>query len=360
MIFLILSSAYFGFILGKRNINIPELAPIPEKISKDETKTLNKYTIEQLSKTDIQPGKIVIKEKIEKEGEEDFESFIFEFLFNPNLDGKTLKKTTGLINLPLQMDGNLKTQNKKLPLIIMLRGYINKDTFKTGDGTRNASFFFARNGFITIAPDFLGYGGSDKETENIFEARFQTYTTILSLVKTLESVSNNPNLIKFEESLENSNKFYAKLINYSDIFFWAHSNGGQIALTFLEITGKKYPTTLWAPVSAAFPYSVLYYTNKSEDRGKLIRRELAKFEERYDVDLYSPDLYLDRINAPLQIHQGFADDAVPVDWTDSLVAKLKKEKKEVFYYKYPQTDHNMRPVWNTVILRDLEFFSKYK
>ena len=69
-----------------------------------------------------------------------------------------------------------------------------------------------------------------------------------------------------------------------NIFFWGHSNGGQVALTILEITGKDYPTTLWAPVTKPFPYSILYYTDESEDKGKYIRRELSRFENLYNTD----------------------------------------------------------------------------
>ena len=46
--------------------------------------------------------------------------------------------------------------------------------------------YLSENGYITLAPDFLGYGGSDIESSNIFEARFQTYTTVLTLLKSIE------------------------------------------------------------------------------------------------------------------------------------------------------------------------------
>lgn len=292
-------------------------------------KPLEKYTIESLSNAEIKPGKIEIKEIINEEDK--YTSYIFSFEFNPGLEGKTFKKTTGQLNLP--------SGNGPFPLVVMLRGYINQETYQTGDGTRKAAAIFAENGFITVAPDFLGYAGSDKEAENIFEARFQTYVAVLSLLNSLNQLDS--------------------LVNLSDnVGLWGYSNGGQIALTALEITGAGYPTTLWAPVSKPFPYSVLFYTDASEDRGKLIRRELAKFEEMYDVDKYSIDLYLDNIRATLQIHQGTADDAVPVSWSDELIDMLTELNIDLDYYKYPGANHNMVPSWNMVVNRDLEFFNK--
>ena len=59
-------------------------------------------------------------------------------------------------------------------------------------GTKKIGEYFANNGYITLAPDFLGYGGSDSESENIFESRFQTYTTVVSLIKSIEKGVLNP------------------------------------------------------------------------------------------------------------------------------------------------------------------------
>lgn len=288
---------------------------------------LDKYSIDNLISVKIEPGQIVIGDITKEDG--DFTSYLFSFVFDPTLSGKELKRVTGLVNIP--------TGKGPYPVVIMLRGYVDQKLYKTGDGTKRAGEYFAKNNFITIAPDFLGYAGSDKEAENILESRFQTHTTTLTLLKSLDS-------------LENWDK--------QNIFIWGHSNGGQIALTLLEITGKAYPTVLWAPVSKPFPYSILYYTDESDDGGKLIRRELAKFEDQYDTDLYSISKYFDRIKAPLQLHQGTSDDAVPKDWSDKLANTFKKQELILNYYIYPGAGHDLQPSWNTAVERDLKFFRK--
>lgn len=287
---------------------------------------LDKYSIESLTKANIKPGGIKLQEILKEE--EKFTTYLFSFEFDPSLQGKETKKTTGQMNIP--------SGDSRFPIVVMLRGYVDQKLYETGDGTRRAAGVFAEQGYITIAPDFLGYAGSDSEAGNIFEARFQTYTTVLTLLESLETIEQ---------------------WNNETIFLWGHSNGGQIALIALEITGKAYPTTLWAPVSKPFPYSILYYTDEAEDRGKLIRRELAKFEELYDVELYSLDNYFDKINAPIQIHQGTADDAVPIDWSNKLADTLLN--LDLYYYKYPGANHNLVPSWNTVVERDISFFNKY-
>lgn len=289
---------------------------------------LEKYTIEKLSQVQEQEGRIEIKEILEEE--KDFTSYLFSFEFDPGFTGKQMKKSTGQINIP--------NDNDSFPIIIMLRGYVDQEIYETGIGTRKAGSVFAESGFITIAPDFLGYAGSDKEAENIFEARFQTYATVLSLI----------------ESLEQINEWDRK-----NVFLWGHSNGGQIALTILEITRANFPTILWAPVSKPFPYSILYYTDEAEDKGKYLRRELGKFEDLYDTDLYSIDNYFDRINTAFQIHQGTADDAIPVEWSNELVETLEQLDIDVNYYKYEGANHNLVPSWDTVVSRNLVFYKKH-
>ena len=319
---ILISFVILGWWVGKSGG--PEKPQSPISIIKP--RPLDKYTIENLGKSDIPIGKIEVGDILDKQTA--YTSYLFSLDFSPTMNPAETKKVTGQLNLP--------NGTSSFPLVIMLRGYVDQERYITGDGTRNAAGFFAENGFITIAPDFLGYAGSDGETGNIFEARFQTYVTVLSLIKTLGQI----------EAWDGKN-----------ISIWGHSNGGQIALTILEITGTNYPTTLWAPVSKPFPYSVLYYTDESEDRGKLIRRELAKFEEQYDVELYSLTNYFDRINASLQIHQGMADEAVPIAWSDNLVEQLSNLNLRIDYLKYPNTDHDMRPSWDTAVAHDLKFFS---
>lgn len=296
-------------------------------------KPLEKYSIENLSGKDIKPSKIVVDKETKKTDK--FSSYLFSFEFDPTLQNESIlkiqnKTVTGLMNLP--------SGENKSPLVVLVRGYVDQSIYTSGMGSRRVGEYLAENGYITVAPDFLGYGGSDSESGNIFETRFQTYTTLLTLLKTI--------------STDTFPRWDGK-----NIFIWAHSNGGQITLTSLAVTGATYPTVVWAPVTKPFPYSVLYYTDESVDGGKFIRKELSKFEELYDVDKYSMTNYLDKINAPIHFHLGTADDAIPQDWTDGFVKVLKDKGKDVQYFKHEGADHDMNPLWDEVIAQTLEYYN---
>jgi dipeptidyl aminopeptidase/acylaminoacyl peptidase len=291
-------------------------------------RTLDKYSLENLAKTEFQKSPITLGEKLFESSS--YSAYLFSFLVDADLDQRAAKKVSGLINLP-KGEG-------QFPAIILFRGYVDQETYTSGSGSKRAGEYFAENGFITLAPDFLGYGSSDKEAENIFEARFQTYVTALSLIESLDSVSG---------------------WDGKNIFIWGHSNGGQIAIALLEVSQKPYPTVLWAPVSKPFPYSVLYYTDESDDGGKLIRRELATFEDTYNVDYYSITNYFDRIKAPISLHQGTSDIEVPRFWSDELAEKLKDLVIDFEYATYPGADHNLNPSWNSAISKSLNFYRKH-
>lgn len=315
VIILSVVTTVIGFVAALFVVNLVKTKTIEEK---KKERILDKYSIESLTNASITPASLTFDKESNK--------FLMEF--DPAMDGDN-KKVTGQALFP--------ESTVKSPIVLMLRGYVDKEIYQSGIGTKHAAEYFAKNGYITLAPDFLGYAESDSESQNLFESRFQTYTTMLSLLAAADQVPG---------------------WDGKNIYIWAHSNGGQVALTTLEITGKDYPTTLWAPVSAPFPFSILYYQDGLPDYGKYLRRELALFEADYDSDLYSVHKYFDRIKAPIQVEQGTGDKSVPVEWSDVFVKSLKENEIDVTYFTYPGADHNMVPSWDLAIARDLVFFEK--
>lgn len=316
-----------GFFVLSSKVSKSLINPSVENEIKQ--RPLEKYTIDNLSKTNFRASEITLGEVLADDA--DFASYKFYFLVDE-------KKVSGLLNVPKAAG--------TYPVVMMFRGYVDREIYKTGTGTQRAGEEFVRSGFVTIAPDFLGYGESDNPSENAIEERFQTYEVALTL---LESVAHL-------NSTFSKNNILARA-DSDRIRIWGHSNGGQIALTVLEITGRPIPTVLWAPVSKPFPYSVLYYTDEFDDRGRMLRRVIAEFEKDYDIGLYDLTNFVDKINAPIQIHQGTSDESVPLKWSNQLVEELEKLGKDVEYFTYSGADHDLLPGgWNLAVIRAIEFF----
>ncbi len=284
---------------------------------------LEKYSFLSLSNREFKKGEIKLEKVISDE--EKYTSWLFSYFSEG-------KKVTGMANVP--------KANGLFPAVIMIRGYADKEIYFTGLGTRKAAGILAENGFLTLAPDFLGFGGSDNESEDILEARFVRPVTILNLIASLENFS---------------------FFNRENIFLWGHSNGGQIAISVLEITGKNLPTTLWAPVTQSFPESVLEYIDPENitPESQLVIDRFSKFLTNYDPKEYDINSYLDKISAPIQIHQGGADSWVSPNWQEEICTKLENLDKEIEYYYYPRSDHNLKQDWDEVLKKDIEFFKNF-
>lgn len=313
----------------------------PQKTPKEPP--LSKYAIPRLSKMPLTPAPLQIVKEIESTST--YSSYLFTWTTQE-------KVMTGQINIPRPFD---PTDQKT---IVLLRGYVPEEIYETGVGTKNAAATFARSGYITVAPDFFGYGGSDPEPIDTWQARFEKPLIVMELIKSVETMG-----IQAEDS---------EPLKPLVVGIWAHSNGGQIALSMLEAFRLDIPTTLWAPVSAPFPYAIQFFSDELQDEGKAQRKWISLFEEEYDVFDFSVTKHLDRLSAPLQLHHGEIDDAAPIAWSDEFVEKLEAahesttaaqaEAYPIEYFRYRNTDHNLQPQssWNTAIQRDLQFFAKYQ
>ena len=315
------------------------------------------YSIPNLQERSYQSPKITLEKEIAVG--DGFTSYLFSY--------QTLgKKMTGQLNIPDSLTP-LPTQERFA--IVLLRGYVPAETYVTGAGTKNAAGYFAQRGYITVAPDFFGFGDSDPEPENSWQARFEKPIAVAELIQGLRAHG-------IAQNLNDS----SKTLLIDDIGLWGHSNGGQIALTTLQALQQNIPTTLWAPVTAPFPYSILYFSDEHTDEGKEARKWLSLFEEDYDVFDFSLTQHLESLTGPIQIHHGTNDDAALVYWSQEFAQKITKENErremitktevsatnsaqaqqsiDLTLFTYVGADHNLSQSWDTVVQRDLQFFKQ--
>ncbi|MBP7740569.1 hypothetical protein KA089_00105 [Candidatus Woesebacteria bacterium] len=373
IIFFISISAFAGYFANDF-INKGASELINPFVSQKESTSfpLLTFSIPNLKTRNYQSSEIILEKIISKE--EKYDSYQFSY--------QTMgRKMTGQINIP---DNITTSPIQKHQAIIMIRGYVPIEIYKTGMGTENAASVLANNGYITVAPDFFGYGKSDPEPEDTWQARFEKPIAIIELIQSLEKNGVPTDLDIITTVSEN--------IKIDEIGMWAHSNGGQIALTTLEIIDENIPTTLWAPVTAPFPYSILYFSDELEDEGKEQRKWLSIFEEKYNSFDFSLTQHLNLLKGPLQIQHGNADDAALIYWSKEFIDKIDKEnlrraealeelknldeeknnatdsgstdlssleKIELEFFEYDNTNHNMVPNWDKAINRDISFFNKH-
>jgi alpha-beta hydrolase superfamily lysophospholipase len=220
-------------------------------------------------------------------------------------------------------------------VIIMIRGYAEKAGYYSGFGSWRVADELAKAGYATISLDFLGYGGSDMESTDMMEARFEKVVNVLDLIGAVENLP---------------------WVDKTKIGIWAHSNGGQIALSVLEVTGKNYPTVLWAPMTNPFPQSIIDTANDLDDGGVAVKATLAQFEKKYDARRYAFENYYSWINAPVLILQGDKDPWCKVSWQEAVVNSLKNLGKQAELVIFSGAGHNLETKWEEGVVVTKNFF----
>ena len=324
---------------------------------------LEKYALDKLSYEQATESAIVLERVLADE--EKYWTVIFSFW----PEGR---KMSGAMNIP--------KEGEVAGTIVMLRGWAPLNNYQSGTGTKNAAAYYAREGnFLTVAPDFFGYGDSDPEPEDTWQARFEKPLLVMDLFKSLEmgeircaevETSNlKPGSLEeaFGEVCRSANLQKIKT-PLEKMAMWGHSNGGQIALSVLETMQRPIPTTLWAAVTAPFPYSIIFFSDENDDEGKAMRRWLSIFERDYDVFDFTitKNLALIAPETEILLHHGTADEAALIAWAEEFTIKMEEENKgrsakqkfDFTLFKYPGADHNLRPGWDKVVERDLDFFKQ--
>lgn len=375
---LVVLAAYGAGIITSRVLGTDQPISLVNPFVTDPTpapRPLLTYTIPNLQHYPYQTSDLHI-ERMQREND-GFASYVFSYTTMG-------KKMSGQLNIPESLRGQVGATDPH-QIILLLRGYVPPELFDSGVGTKNAASVFARAGYITIAPDFFGYGTSDAEFEDSWKARFSKPVQVIELIQSVRAHG-------VPLSADTDARAAATISG-----IWAHSNGGQIALTTLEVMDEPIPTTLWAPVTAPFPYSILFFGDEEADEGKAQRAWIAQFEREYDVSDFTLSQHLDLLQGPLQIHHGTTDDAALYAWSTEFEQKLRAENERraqrqhsaialaatasaelnasaaatpasplrapISYqlFTYPGADHNLQPAenWNQAIARDVHFFEEH-
>ena len=112
------------------------------------------------------------------------------------------------------------------PVIILNHGYIAPSQYWIGADTYDASTYLASRGFLTISPDFRGWGRSDTG-ENVFRSGLAI--DVMNLISSLPSLPQ---------------------ADPDRVGIWGHSMGGGAVSWTMAVDPRVKASLLYAPVSA--------------------------------------------------------------------------------------------------------------
>lgn len=226
---------------------------------------------------------------------------------------------------------------RPFPVVILNHGYYDPPRYRTGDGTMAASDFLARRGFLTIAPDYRVYGGSDDGNNDFRVGYIVDVVNLVHLLPTLPP----------------------EWTGGSRVGMWGHSMGGGVTLGAIVISDRVSAAVIYGGVSgdmAAYWNHIHAMWHRDEMNGAAER--LGRPDERPDAYARMSSLnYVENVTAAVSIHHGTADEQVPYPWSEELRDRLLAAGKPVEHYSYPGALHNFAGAdWSLLMERTSAFF----
>jgi dipeptidyl aminopeptidase/acylaminoacyl peptidase len=245
------------------------------------------------------------------------------------------------------------------PLIVLLHGYYQREQYYSGADTWQTAEFLARQGYLTVAPDFRSWGDSE-----VGLSLFHTGLVIdtLNLLSALDS---------------------APQADTSRIGMWGHSMGGGVTTKVLVVDDRVKAAVLYAPNSADDgdllgrwgPGCLPGQSQAAGDRCNpgemipvgtdeaLLAAYFAAAADPIALQRFAPFYHLEEISVPVQIHIGTADGAVltqtPPEWSEKLYQALVAAGKEVEFFEYEGAGHYFEgEAWALFHERTLTFFDE--
>jgi dipeptidyl aminopeptidase/acylaminoacyl peptidase len=244
-------------------------------------------------------------------------------------DGLTI---TGIMQVP-PGDG-------PFPVIILNHGYIDASLYWSGADTWRAAEYLNGRGYLTLAPDFRGWGQSD---------RARNYFWTGQVIDTLNAIGSLSSVAQADPQR---------------VGMWGHSMGGGATADAIAVDRRIKAAVIYAPTSADKAASRRWRrTPPVSPPSSDLKLEQAYRDASFDYNFLnraSPLNYFEYVAAPVQIHSGTADTMCPPDWAEDIYHALQAAGKEVQYFSYPGEGHAFDGRgWEVFMGRVGDFFDRY-
>jgi dipeptidyl aminopeptidase/acylaminoacyl peptidase len=245
--------------------------------------------------------------QIEFEPEQRVSARFSRYYFHYPSDGLTVY---GFLDLP--------TGEGPFPVVLVLHGYVDPADYEILSYTSGYADALASQGFAVFHPNYRNYPPSDAGP-NLFRVGYAV--DVLNLIALLQHQAGQPGPLERADP--------------TDIGLFGHSMGGGIALRVLTVGTEVDGAVLYGSMSAdeRLNFESIYAWSDGTRGAEELNTAAA------DLARISPSNFLDRIQVPVSIHHGAADELVPPAWSDELCLQLSALGKTVECYTYPAEPH---------------------
>ncbi len=237
---------------------------------------------------------------------------------------------SGAMNVP-------KAGKPPYPIIILNHGYIDSEKYTVGYGSKREQDYFVRYGYVTIHPDYRGYGESSPDVSSRYDFNVGYTIDVMNLLSAIKNFKSNT-------------------LDVTRIGMWGHSMGGGITERVMVLSGDIKAVVLFAPISSDVRDNLYLVQGKITDLEKdyADTPNLGSFLKEL-----SPYFYLSSVSAPVMIHHGAKDSIVPFSFSRLLNKALLQRKKTSLLYAYENERHEFIKAWPMVMTRSVSFFNQF-
>lgn len=242
-------------------------------------------------------------------------------------------RISGIMNVP--------AGTGPFPVLILNHGFIDPKVYTQGRGLKREQDRLARAGYVVLHTDYRNHAASDDDPENDVKLRLGYVEDVLNAVDAVQ-------------------KSELPFLDGERIGMLGHSMGGGLTLSALVTKpGLVDGAVLFAPVNRDARMNFERWQRRDGDLAERIRTAYGTPETNPGFwENISAGTFFSRVQTPVLVHHGTADDDVPIEWSHDLETSLKAENKDVTLRVYPGEGHEFARAWNGVMDETIEFFDR--
>lgn len=227
------------------------------------------------------------------------------------------------------------------PAVVLNHGYIDPAIYTLGRGMSREQEWLASNGFVVLHTDYRGHAGSDPVSAVGRETRLVYTRDAIGAVRALER---------------------EPYVDADRLAMMGRSMGGGVTYNALvAVPDLVDAAVVHAPVSSLFVDNLRQFTEVSRPEGA------AAFYDRFGTPQERPGFYrglssrtyFDRVEAPVQIHHGTADDTCPPVWSRRTHEALRAAGASSTLLTYEGEGHAFGPRFEDSMRRTVAFLRRH-
>ena len=227
------------------------------------------------------------------------------------------------------------------PVVVLAHGYINPDTYWSGQGFRREQDWLGRNGYVALHVDYRNHARSDEDPKNDVSLRLGYAEDVIGAALAVKG-----------------SEF--RYLDKNKVALLGRSMGGGVAFQALVMQPGVFNAAItYASTSTLAADNFNKWTRNMYPVGKQVLKAHGSPQKNPKVwqDM-SSRYFFSRVTEPVLIIHGTKDQSCDISWARATHKELQRNGVDVTYVEYPGAPHYMYGEWSDSIKQVDGFLTK--